>query len=669
MAWTPGQLLQEGKYRIEQRLGLGGFGITYLAKSQEYGKVVIKTLNDEVQQRPDFDTFQNDFFDEALKIRGCQHRHIVQVHRVFLEKVRHPNPGNTRSQYLRLACIAMEYIDGTDLDRLVTQKRRLPEADALRYIQQIGQALSVVHGQGLLHRDVKPNNIMVRRNMDEAVLIDFGIAREFTPNLTRTHTQFLTDGYAPIEQYEQQAKRGAFTDVYALAATLYSLVTGDIPINAQERLISLLRSHSDPLVPPQKKNPAVSDRVNAAIIKGMAIQPKDRPQTMTEWLQLLAPLSKPRAQPVMHMGKAPGSTKVAKKAASQRQPVGTDRRTLLKWLGFGSMGLWGAWMFRHRLQPTAKVSVPVQTVPSSDGENQDSGQRSLSLSGLPLQRITLDKEAVDVDDWGTIVKTYPVTVDTFVEDLGNGVTFTMVQIPTGTFMMGQTDAEKEELIRQAGDNYQYWYEDELPRHQVTISSFFMGMVTVTQALYEAVMQENPSYFEGSDRPVDRVSWHDAIAFCQKLSERTGKDYRLPSEAEWEYACRAGTITPFHFGATLTTQIANYRGDSTYGNGPKGEWRQQTTPVESFPPNAFGLQDMHGNVWEWCNDYWHNHYNGAPSDGSTWVGGGEGNFRLMRGGSWFLGSVSCRSASRLRSKTDHRSHYFSFRLACSSFRPT
>ena len=174
MTWTPGQQLQDGKYRIEKVLGEGGFGITYLATSQQYGLVVIKTLNDEVQKRRDFDRFQDDFMNEALAISRCQHRHIVKVHRFFTERVRHPNPGNTLSQYLKLTCMVMECIQGTDLADWVSQKGRLPEAAALRYIQQVGQALSVVHGQGLLHRDVKPNNIMVRRDTDEAVLIDFG---------------------------------------------------------------------------------------------------------------------------------------------------------------------------------------------------------------------------------------------------------------------------------------------------------------------------------------------------------------------------------------------------------------------------------------------------------------------------------------------------------------
>ncbi|MEM9212830.1 MAG: bifunctional serine/threonine-protein kinase/formylglycine-generating enzyme family protein [Cyanobacteria bacterium P01_F01_bin.150] len=563
MAWTPGQRLQEGNYRIKKVLGVGGFGITYLATSQDYGEVVIKTLNDEVQIRSDFDSFQDDFMNEALRIRGCQHPHIVKVHCFFTEKVCHPNPGNTLSKYLRLTCMVMECIDGVDLAEMVSTKGRLTEANALRYIQQVGQALSVVHGQGLLHRDIKPNNIMVRQETDKAVLIDFGIAREFTPSLTRRHTPFLTDGYAPVEQYQPHAKRGAFTDVYALAATLYSLVTGEVPPLSLSRRVSLAESRPDDLVPPQEKNVAISDRVNAAIMKGMAIQPEYRPQSMAEWLQLL-----------------------------ERSP-----------------------------------------------------------------------SAGPTNDRGDITNRYPVTVDGFTENLSNGVTFTMVQIPGGDFTMGSPPDEA-----QRGN-------DEGPQHLVSVPSFFMGMVTVTQAVYEAVMGKNPSNFQGSvgeasqdeNRPVKQVAWNDAIAFCKALNKDyslIGQNYRLPSEAEWEYACRAGTTTPFHFGATLTSAIANHDGSGTYGNAPKGKDQNKTTPVGSFPPNAFGLYDMHGNVWEWCEDRWHDNYDNAPSDGSSWTTG-DTTLRGMRGGAWLEIPRFCRSANRHRLDAGLRYYALGFRLVCSS----
>ena len=177
------------------------------------------------------------------------------------------------------------------------------------------------------------------------------------------------------------------------------------------------------------------------------------------------------------------------------------------------------------------------------------------------------------------------------------------------------------------------YDREGPQHYVDVPEFWMGKYVVTQEQWQAIMGNNPSRFEGKNRPVERVSWNNATKFCEKLSKKTGRDYRLPSEAEWEYACRAGTTTPFYFGETITEELANYRASETYADEPKGKYREQTTPVGQFPPNAFGLYDMHGNVWEFCQDVWHSDYDGAPVDGSAWVNGGNSSYRVLRGGSW------------------------------------
>ena len=198
---------------------------------------------------------------------------------------------------------------------------------------------------------------------------------------------------------------------------------------------------------------------------------------------------------------------------------------------------------------------------------------------------------------------------------------------------------------------------------------------MTQAQYEAIEGSNPSNFNGANRPVENVSWNDAIEFCEKLSQCMGRTYRLPSEAEWEYACRAGTTTPFHFGETITTQLANYNGSGSafggepiYRSEPRGEYRQQTIGVGSFPPNAFGLYDMHDNVWEWCQDVWHENYNGAPIDGSAWVTGGDGNRWLLRGGSWDYNPGLCRSANRNRNLPDNRNNNNGFRVVLSASTP-
>lgn len=231
----------------------------------------------------------------------------------------------------------------------------------------------------------------------------------------------------------------------------------------------------------------------------------------------------------------------------------------------------------------------------------------------------------------------------------------LVQIPAGTFLMGSPPDEEGR------------WDDEGPQHEVSVLAFMMAKYPITQAQYEAVMGDNPSCFKGPNRPVERVSWNDAVAFCEKLSEMTGRTYRLPSEAEWEYACRAGTTTPFHFGPTIATDHANYAGDYTYGSGPKSLYREETTEettdVGSFPANAFGLYDMHGNVWEWCQDVEHVEYEGAPTDGSAWLEGGDQERRVLRGGSWNDVPVLCRSALRGWFAPDATSGLVGFRVVC------
>jgi len=212
----------------------------------------------------------------------------------------------------------------------------------------------------------------------------------------------------------------------------------------------------------------------------------------------------------------------------------------------------------------------------------------------------------------------------------------------------------------------------------------MGQYEVTQGQWRVVasfpkiardLYPEPSYFEGDDRrPVEQVSWDHAVEFCQRLSQRTGRNYRLPTEAEWESACRAGTQTPFSFGETITPDLVNYNGNYPYGSAPKGEDRRQTTPVGQFPANSWGLYDMHGNVWEWCLDEWHEGYGAKPEalkrDGSIeWTqykinvlyDDREGTYRALRGGSWIIDARNIRSACRVSNSRDLRSYDVGFRV--------
>jgi formylglycine-generating enzyme required for sulfatase activity len=251
--------------------------------------------------------------------------------------------------------------------------------------------------------------------------------------------------------------------------------------------------------------------------------------------------------------------------------------------------------------------------------------------------------------------------ETLSSDTDEEVGLDVIAIPGGSFMMGAPESEPESN------------SDERPQHEVILQPFYLGRYPVTQAQWRVVagyppvdreLDPDPSEFKGDQRPVESVSWEDAQEFCKRLSARTGKDYRLPSEAQWEYACRAGTDTPFHFGETITTELANYDGKYTYHNGPKGENRDQTIEVGRFPGNEWGLYDMHGNVWEWCEDDYHESYKGAPDDGSAWVERErlETN-RVLRGGSWFDLPWYCRSAFRRNNSRDNRNFSLGIRVCC------
>ncbi len=303
-----------------------------------------------------------------------------------------------------------------------------------------------------------------------------------------------------------------------------------------------------------------------------------------------------------------------------------SRQKFLKWAGFGSVGL----------------------VTAVAGGEIFKGQ-SPTLDSFKFETVTVDKN-------GQVIKRDPnKQAKFFKEDLGNGITLEMVEILAGSFKMGSPPDENGRS------------KNEEPQHSVNVPAFFMGKFEVTQEQYEKIMGSNPSNFNGLKRPVEKVSWNNAIDFCKKLSQKTRRKYRLPSEAEWEYACRAGTTTPFHFGETITTELANYDGNYTYASEPQGKCCQQTTEVGSFPPNAFGLYDMHGNVFEWCQDTWHDSYEGAPSDGSAWIDN-DNQSRILRGGSWIDNPRYCRSAFRPDSRLiDNRNYYIGFRIVCAGGR--
>lgn len=262
-----GKTLQEGKYTLEQPLGQGGFGITFRATHHYLGQtVVIKTLNPISQSDPQYAEFERQFRDEARRLAMCVHQNIVRVNDFFIED--------------NVPYLVMDYIPGQTLDQVVFPDRPLPESTAIHYIRQVGAALQVVHQNGLLHRDIKPQNIILRQGTQEVVLIDFGISREFTPGAVQTHTSLISVGYAPIEQYIAHEKRTPATDVYGLAATLYALLTAQVPV------ASILRDRQ-PMPSPRELQPHLSAAVNQAVMRGMAGDVRYRPGTVAEWLAML----------------------------------------------------------------------------------------------------------------------------------------------------------------------------------------------------------------------------------------------------------------------------------------------------------------------------------------------------------------------------------------------
>ncbi len=337
--------------------------------------------------------------------------------------------------------------------------------------------------------------------------------------------------------------------------------------------------------------------------------------------------------------------------SSQPQPLpNLTRRRVIEYVGLAGAGFAGFGTV-HLLTRLLQTQQPDQS-PQPLQTRKRKPTRSPQSLPTQAQQPVIKKfkyQTVTVNTQGSIIdRSDELEANYFVEDLGNNVTLEMVQIPGGKFLMGSPAEEKAR-----GD-------DEAPQHEVTVADFFMGKYPVTQAQYQAVMGENPSKFKGQQRPVEQVSWNDAIKFCEELSRKTGRTYRLPSEAQWEYAARAETTTPFYFGETITTDLANYNGNYTYGSEPKGQSRQYTIDVGKFPPNSFGLYDMCGNAYEWCLDKYHDNYKGAPTNGSPWLESSSDS-RVMRSGSWMSGPKDCRSANRGRNNRSYRNFNVGFRL--------
>ena len=629
MVWATGTMLQDGKYQIEEEIGQGGFGITYRATLvQSGGKVVIKApRNDLLARDKEYPKYVKQFRKEVRSLEKLPiNEHLIRVRDIFDEPQLYY--GGPKPREILIPCLVMDFIEGETLFALITRSGFIMEDQAIDWVSTIAKTLVKVHEAGLVHRDIHAANIMIKPN-GQPVIIDFGIAHEIQPMSKTTVCAGGHQTFAPFEQLHPSAKTNRSDpriDIYTLAATLYFAITGHPPESPEAIHFNNLK-----LTDPKIHKPEITAGTNRAIVSGMAFHPEDRPATMQEWLEIL-------------MG--------------DRKPKRFTRRKVLKYGGFfvGTSALAIGSKSAYEVFRPEPIFLP--------------GPNSPKLSQLTLKEQSF--KTVLLNDVGKVESTPEKSTRYYQEDLGNGVGLTLVLIPGGTFQMG---SPKEEQDR----------SDDETLHEVKVPNFLMGEAQVTQALWKTVatqlpkvrreLNPAPSNFntDGNDRPVERVNWLEAMEFCDRLAKKTGKPYRLPSEAEWEYACRAGTRSPFNMGSTISTDIANYRGKDDeisgrtipgkYGKGEGGKFRGETIKVKTFPPSRTGLYDMHGNVWEWCLDNNHPNYDNAPKDGSAWLDRNAdlNSDRILRGGSWINSPQNCRSACRNFSAPVTRNSSIGFRV--------
>ena len=573
-----GQILRN-HYKIIKSLGSGGFGDTYLAQDLDLPgnpKCVVKHLKPKSLDPIVINTARKLFEREADTLYKLGNN-SDQIPRLFA----HFREG-------REFFLVQEYIEGQDISRELTPGKKLSESETIALVKGILEGLKVAHENNVIHRDIKPQNLMRRSSDNKIVLIDFGAVKEIdvlTTNQQGATTLTVavgTPGYMPSEQSNGKPKLSS--DIYAVGMIGIRALTGKEPHHL------LTDSKTGNVI--WRNEAEVSNHLANILDKMVHEYFPQRYENAMEALDVL------------------------QEATVKVNPP------------------------KPRQTSTAKRTVnvnPSQPLPNQNIIQLGSLAGSGSVEGFLNQKrpkISIETfSTVTVNRRGEIISRPQGQAEVTTENIGNGVSLEMVKIPGGRFLMGSPETEAERR------------SSEGPQHYVDVPEFFMGKYAVTQGQWEAVMGNNPSYFKGASRPVEKVSWYDATKFCQKLSQITGKKYSLPSESQWEYACRAGTTTPpFYFGETITSELVNHRGNDTYADAPKGIYRKETTDVGIFPPNAFGLYDMHGNVCEWCADEWHDNYDGAPTGESVWLDGNKER-SLLRGGSWADFPVNCRCAVR------------------------
>jgi formylglycine-generating enzyme required for sulfatase activity/serine/threonine protein kinase len=741
----PPGLAAHPDYEIKRELGRGGMGVVYLAHNRMMGRdEVLKVMGQHLMGHP-----------------GLLERFIREIHSVA--KLRHPNivTAYHATRFGESLLLAMEYVEGLDLSRMVETKGPMPVAHACLFIHQAALGLQHAHEEGLIHRDIKPHNLMLSRKGDKATvkILDFGLAKaareklagdiESSRALTGAGQALGTPTYMAPEQIMDASTADIRADIYSLGGTLYYLLTGRPPFQAKS-LYDLYQAHISRIADPLNQvRPDVPAELAALVAKMLAKDPAERFQTPGEVAQALKPFcTKANAaltgpakvgpfsaetalattqmetdadRRMVRTGKAAEpsgaesgwesmidfqETDGSAESASDRAPT---QRSPWMWslfaVGVLSFGLFAAWMGGVFRLKTAEGVIVLENVPKDseilvDGNRitftWPSGGKPVEIRAVPGQhRVEVSKEGfkrfgqdvtIKADGLEEVtVRLEPLVVNRLepksadtptsnkdvneihrlanpdiivAKEIFNSIGMKFVLVPAGEFWMGSPDSDQGAEA------------DEKPQHKVQITRpFYLGVSEVTKGQYRAVTGESPSYFRGSDDlPVEMISWKDATAFCDKLSEReglkpyyrsragtgsVGASYRLPTEAEWEYACRAGSTAKFDFGDDEASlgECAWFAGNSDNKTHPVGQKRQ----------NAFGLYDMHGNVWEWCSDWYEADYYKKTS-GADPLNLSQPAVRVIRGGGWSDDPRDCRSTNRSGVAPEVWDFNLGFRLA-------
>jgi len=701
---APAEKLDEigrlGPYRVLKVLGAGGMGVVFRAEDPGLQRLVaLKAMLPSIASSP---SAKERFFREARAAAALKHPHIVSIYYV----------GEDRGAPF----LAMEYLEGEALDDRLRRETRLPVPEILRIGREITEGLEAAHEKGLIHRDIKPANLWLEGKKGHVKILDFGLARAMgdTTHLTQSGAIIGTPAYMAPEQAGGKPVDHR-CDLFSLGCVLYRMCTGERPFKGDDTISIISALALETPTPPESLNSEVPAELSDLVMHLLAKKPEDRPESAKLVAETLQEIEGQTLETTATPGRKAktGEMKASrerKRPATQTQ-VGqsvTKRLPLLWLMGGGVFGLVVAAaviiLFWQTPNGTVRIESDDPNVeivfdkngPTIKGADKEPISLRAGEHGILIKRgdfsfeadkfmlkkdqtITLKLEwfpgKVQVVQDGKLIASHAIPPPQVGKEIvaappstkkeeappkhfRNSLGMKFVWIRPGSFMMGSPKEEKEREITWDGQKG----PDET-QHKVTLTKgFYMGVYTVTQEQWQEVMGKNLAHFKGEKNlPVEQVSWDDCQEFIKKLREKDKRPYRLPSEAEWEFACRAETTTPFHFGETIFTDKANYNGDHIYGTGKKGVNRQKTTPVGSFPANAFGLHDMSGNVWQWCDD-WLGDY--PQKDVVDPTGPEKGQYRVLRGGSWSHNPRNCRSAYRYGFEPGFRVNCIGFRLCFS-----